>query len=107
MSFAFTLTPELRTVHLVDVNDVFVDCVRRMWVSTKAKLFVIDDLSYSISTATDDVCGTPAGSAQANGDTLIDLTSAASSRPLCSWMFSGGLAMLSVTAALQPWPRRH
>ena len=42
---------------LVNENNVFIDCVRRMRISTQAKIFVVDDLSYEVSLADDAYCG--------------------------------------------------
>ena len=42
---------------LINENNVFIDCVRRMYITSKAKIFVVDDLSYETSDADDFYCG--------------------------------------------------
>ena len=36
---------------LINENNVFIDCVRRMYITSKAKIFVVDDLSFETSDA--------------------------------------------------------
>lgn len=52
----FPLTPEMRIYELVNDNQIFVDCVRRVVISSPAKLFLLDEISYGESTATDATC---------------------------------------------------
>ena len=39
------------------MKGLYVDCVRRMEVSSAAKVFVLDDLLYETSAADDGICG--------------------------------------------------
>ena len=55
-SMQLAATDKLQQFQLADENDIFVDCVRRMVVSSSAKMFVLDDLQYSLSAATDALC---------------------------------------------------
>ena len=50
------MTSSLQALNLVDENDIFVDCVRRIEISSAAKMFVLDDLRYDLSAADDSVC---------------------------------------------------
>ena len=50
------MTSSLQALELVDENDIFVDCVRRIEISSAAKMFVLDDLRYDLSAADDSVC---------------------------------------------------
>lgn len=55
-TFTLQMSAVLQRFELVDENELFVDCVRRMVIYSPAKLFVLDDLQYSVSQASDGVC---------------------------------------------------
>lgn len=72
-SFTLQMTAELQSFELVDENDLFVDCVRRIEIDSPAKMFVIDDLQYEVSATGDDVCvDDPAIAEQAAEDALSE-----------------------------------
>ena len=103
-SFSFTLTAELSRFELVDMNDIFYDCVnsastiiatmhsyrsrlypprslyvpqvRRLKIYSDAKIFIMDNLQFAVSSADDQICGLPAGSS-ATATVADELDSAA------------------------------
>ena len=60
-SYTIPLTEELVVHQLADENDIFVDCVRRVEISSRAKMFVIDDFRFDVSAANDGICGIEPG----------------------------------------------
>jgi hypothetical protein len=56
-SFSFAATADLVVYELINVNDVFIDCVRRIYITSQAKIFIVDDISYEVSNADDEYCG--------------------------------------------------
>jgi hypothetical protein len=50
------MTSKLKSFNLVNENKMFVDCVRRIVISSPAKIFVLDNLLFEISLADEDVC---------------------------------------------------
>lgn len=49
-SYSFVLSPALQRFELVDENDIFVDCVRRVTVASDAKVFMLDELQVAEKT---------------------------------------------------------
>ena len=60
-SFSFTMSAQLTPFKLVDENDIYVDCVRRMVVSSPSKIFILDNLIYDVTSADDSICGIEPG----------------------------------------------
>ena len=56
-TYRFPMTHTLQGFDLVDENEIYVDCVRRLELRSDAKLFLIDDFFYEVSSADDSVCG--------------------------------------------------
>jgi len=104
------------------VKDLYVDCVRRMEVSSAAKVFVLDDLLYETSAADDGICGpTPGTQADAGppsaprlGGGSSDLasessssSSAAARAPVVAAVATGTTAALLLLQARWKSDRRH
>ena len=60
-SLQLQMTPSLQAFTLADENDLFVDCVRRIVITSPAKLFILDNLHYDITQADDSTCGPEPG----------------------------------------------
>ena len=86
----------VQSFELIDDKELFVDCVRRIKFYSTAKLFVLDNLRYALSSASDGVC-TDSPTQESVGSTESDAaaTSAGSVAALpAGWqmLLSAGMA---------------
>lgn len=84
-SVNLVMTHQLQSFDLVDENDLFIDCVRRLEIASPAKMFLLDNLRFDISSTDDAVCvDDPAiaerAAADASSSTLAGTSTGASSR---------------------------
>mmetsp|Transcript_58668 Transcript_58668/g.96861 ORF Transcript_58668/g.96861 Transcript_58668/m.96861 type:complete len:276 (-) Transcript_58668:193-1020(-) len=87
-TFEFTLTAELSRYELVDNNDVFIDCIRRMHIYSDAKMYILDDFRFAQSSANDEICGPAAGTESVLlSDFDLDRSSANSNKGTTSLIF--------------------
>lgn len=101
------MSPELQSFDMLDDAGMYVDCVRRMVIRSEAKLFVLDNLFFEMTSADDSVCGPMPGghkltnlppSAPGEGSTYSEvLGSGAAAHSRAS--AASGTAALAVAAA--------
>ena len=100
----FPLTPEMRIHELVNDNQIFVDCVRRVVILSPAKLFLLDEISYGESTATDATCQVDI----TDDDDIIDSAAVPRRRAGAPVALTVTLVAAALVASRAPRrPRRH
>lgn len=99
-SFELPMLGRLQAYNLVDENDIFVDCVRRMEISSPAKMFVLDNLEYALSAAGDEICVNDPAIAEAAAEAALQaaLDGVGQSSDAVARMHSGARWRAAVTA---------
>ena len=75
-TFTLQMSSTLQRFELIDEKELFVDCVRRLVFYSPAKIFLLDNLHYSVSAASDGVCSDSPSTASSD-----DVDSAAPASP--------------------------
>jgi hypothetical protein len=60
-TFSIPMSTTLSEVELADKNGIYVDCIRRLVISSPSKIFVLDNLQYDVTSADDAICGPEPG----------------------------------------------
>ena len=99
--FTLQMSATLQRFELVDENDLFIDCVRRLEFFSTAKIFIMDNLRYAVSAASDGVCpDSPSATASSAATASTAATSAATRNTvwvhwpvmlLCLWALPAAL----------------